>query len=50
MFHERALSERLRRLGSGGVELGLRLGDIEAGGDARIVALLGQAERHGNRL
>jgi hypothetical protein len=45
MFHQRALRERLRRLGARGIELGLRLRDIEAGRDAGIVALLGERER-----
>ena len=45
VFHQRALSEGLRRLGACGIELGLRLRDVEAGGDAGIVALLGELER-----
>jgi hypothetical protein len=42
VFHQRALRERLRRLGARGIELSLRLRDVEAGCDAGIVALLGQ--------
>src|SRR5665213_2139385 len=45
MFHQSALSERLSGLRASGIELGLRLGDIEAGCDAGIVTLLGEAER-----
>jgi hypothetical protein len=39
VFHQRALSERLRRLRACGIELGLRLRNIETGRDAGIVAL-----------
>ena len=45
VFHQRALSEGLRRLRACGVELRLRLRDVEAGCDAGIVALLGELER-----
>ena len=45
MLHQRALRERLRRLGARGIELSLRLRDVEAGCDAGVVALLGEAER-----
>jgi hypothetical protein len=47
MFHQRALTERLRRLGACGIELSLRLRDVEAGCDAGIVALLGKTDRTG---
>ncbi len=45
MFHQCALGERLCLLRTGDIELGLRLRDIEAGGDAGAVALLGQDDR-----
>jgi len=45
VFHQRALGERLRRLGACGIELSLRPANVEAGCDAGIVALLGEADR-----
>ena len=45
MLHQCALSQGLRRLGAGSIQLGLRLRDVEARGDAGIVALLGELER-----
>ncbi len=45
MFHQRPLGERLRRLGACGIELSLRLRDVEAGRDAGAMALVGEAER-----
>ncbi len=45
VFHQRALRESLRRLGTCGIELRLCLRDVEAGCDAGVVALLGEAER-----
>jgi len=45
VFHQRALTERLRRLGACDIDLSLRLRDVEAGCDAGAEALLGEADR-----
>ena len=44
VLHQRALSEGLRGLRAGHIELGLRLRDIQARSDAGIVALLRETE------
>src|ERR1700679_679419 len=45
MLHQGALCEGLRGLRECGIELSLRLRDVQARRDAGIVALFGEAER-----
>ena len=45
MLHQRALSQNLGRLRARGIELRLCLRDVEPGGDAGAVALLGEGQR-----
>jgi hypothetical protein len=47
VLHQRPLRKRLLHLGARGIELGLRLRDVESGCDAGVVPLHGETERSG---